>query len=86
MIEATATAVTADQAKTLLDHAATQSDRWLFLCVLAILLVCLMVAVVYMAKWVRATISEMRADRADLVTVVRENTQVLHQVRERLLR
>lgn len=68
----------------MLDHASRQSDRWLFIAVLVVLLVCLLFAVTYLAKWIKQTMQEMRSDRTDLMQVIRENSMVLNQVRERL--
>lgn len=79
-----AATITPEQAQGMLDHAARQSDRWLFIAILVVLLVCLLVAVVYLAKWIKQTMQEMRNDRIDLMQVIRENSMVLNQVRERL--
>lgn len=77
-------AVSASEAQAMLDHASRQSDRWLFLACLSVLLGCLIVCVVYLVKWVRAVHAEMRADRLELAGVVKECTSVLSVVRERL--
>lgn len=87
--------VSAADAQAMLDHASRQSDRWLFLACLGVLLFCLIVCVVYLVKWVRAVMAEMRSDRTQIMAemrsdrmelsgLVKECTSVLSVVKERV--
>lgn len=68
----------------MVDHASRQSDRWLFLAVLVVLVFCLAGGLVYQTKWVRALVDELRQDRKDLGDIIKTNTGVLGRV-ERVL-
>lgn len=73
-------AVSATEVQSMVDHAAQQSDRWLFLAVLVVLLICLAGALIYQTKWVRALVDELRADRKDLANIINTNSGVLGRV------
>ena len=68
----------------MVDHASRQSDRWLFLVLLVVLVCCLAVGLVYQTKWVRALVDELRQDRKELGDIIKTNTGVLGRV-ERVL-
>lgn len=77
-------AVSASEAQAMLDHASRQSDRWLFLACLIVLLFCLAGAAVYQTKWVRALVDELRQDRRDLGEIIKNNTVLFGRVEKRL--
>lgn len=72
--------VTPEQAVGFIDHASRQGVWWLFICMLAILLLCLIAAVVALATFVRNTLEQMRADRKELGEVVRQNNLIQGRV------
>ncbi len=71
-------------AQRLLDHAATQSDRWLFLAAVVALVAGMAFANLWLAKWLRKLVDEQRTTNVELAGIVRENTAVLVVVKERL--
>lgn len=71
-------------AQRMLDHAATQSDRWLFLAAFVALVAVMGAANLWLAKWLRKLVDEQRATNLELAGVVRDNTAVLVVVKERL--
>lgn len=68
----------------MLDHAATQSDRWLFLAAVVALVAGMAFANLWLAKWLRKLVDEQRTTNVELAGIVRENTAVLVVVKERL--
>lgn len=76
--------VSAADAQAMLDHASRQSDRWLFLAALVVLLFSLACGLVYQTKWVRALVDELRQDRRDLGEIIKNNTVLFGRVEKRL--
>lgn len=81
---ATLGAFTTAEAQEMIDHAARQSDRWLFLATAGGFGVCLVAAVVYQTRNLRAVIDELRQDRHETNEVIKINTRELTRVTDRL--
>ncbi|MCA9325788.1 hypothetical protein KDA23_07080, partial [Candidatus Saccharibacteria bacterium] len=55
------------------DHAAVQSDRWLFLATLVVVGVCVFLLTRWMIGQLARRDTQAREDRAELVLVIKEN-------------
>lgn len=77
-------AFTTAEAREMVDHASRQSDRWLFLATAAGFGGCLVAAVVYQTRNLRAVLDELRQDRHETNEVIKSNTRELIRVTDRL--
>ena len=75
-------AVSPSEAQAMIDHAARQSDRWLFLATAGVFACCLAGAVIFQTRWVQSLVQELRQDRRDLGEIVKANTIELVRVRD----
>lgn len=63
----------------IVDHAAAKDDRWLFLAMLALMIVAATVIIRWMAAWNRSLFDECKKQTEELKVVVITNTQALTQ-------
>jgi uncharacterized membrane protein YedE/YeeE len=76
--------VTPSEAQAMIDHAARQTDRWLFLATGGIFGGCLLFAVGYQTKWVRNLVADLRQDRREQSEIIKDNSTLLTRVCDRL--
>jgi magnesium-transporting ATPase (P-type) len=69
----------------MVDHASKQSDRWMFILVLVVLVVGLIWDKWRAEKTLKGLFQEVRQDRKDSIAVIEENTKAHTRVLERLL-
>ena len=72
------------QIQEIVDTAALQSDRYLFVVGIIILVVLLVIYGVYQTKWVRSLVDEIRKDREQSNEVIKANTIALTRVADRM--
>lgn len=68
----------------MVDHAAQQSDRYLFVVAFIALVVLLVLYGAYQTRWVRSLVEEMRTDRKSTNDVIQANTVALTRMADKL--
>lgn len=64
------------------DHAAKQSDRYLFVVMLAIIIVGGGVCLWFLVRWLKELVTQLREDGKNFAAVVNENTKAFSAQRE----